>query len=152
MKYLRFFIVFIVFATIVIFFKKTGAKEDIRLNNVLNNNVELNGYVTNIKQSRNHAFGIIQLRLTHSSIKEFNKSLNDTVKNGIYPYRIEGSLAELYTIIPGGINEGDSVRLKSCEKNSHYYNVQTKQSSEGYIWVVANSTDIDFVKENTMFK
>jgi hypothetical protein len=152
MKYLRFVILFIVFATIVIYLEKTGAKEDIRINNVLNNNVELNGNITNIEQSRNHAFGIIQLRLTHSSVKEFNKTLNDTAKNGIYPYRIEGSLAELYTIIPHGLNEGDSVRLKSSEKNSHYYDVQTKQSSEGYIWVVTNSTDIDFVKENTIFK
>jgi hypothetical protein len=151
MKYLRFIILFFGFIGMVIYLNITGEEESNRINKALNNNVKFEGYIVDIKQSNNHAFGIIRLELTESSIGEFDKKIKDTLKNGIYPYRIKGTQAELYTIIPDGIDEGDIVKLKSSEKNCHYYNVKTKQNSEGYIWMITNDTDIDFVKENTIF-
>jgi len=148
MKYLRFIIIFIVFVGMIIYLKKTGKEEYTEKNKVLENNVNFSGQVIDIKQSNNHAFGIISLQITQSSVKEFN----DKLKNGIYPYRIQGNIAELYTIIPDGIQEGDIVDLKSKEKNSHFYYVKTKQKSEGYIWVITEPLDIAFVKKNTIFK
>ena len=147
MKYLRFFIVFVFFIVMVLYVNSTGSKEYDEENKVMENNVSFKGFVIDIKQSNNHAFGIISLKLTESSVKEFK----DSLKNGIYPYRLQGSLAELYTIIPDGINYGDSVSLKSTERNSHFYYVKTRQKSEGYIWVVTEPEDIEFVKNNTIF-
>lgn len=136
----------------VIYVDRVDAEDSNRINKALNNNVKFEGYIVDIKQSRNHAFGIIRLELTESSTGEFDKKINDTLKNGIYPYRIKGAQAELYTVIPDGIDEEDIVKLKSSEKKCHYYNVKTKQNSEGYIWMITNDTDIDFIKENTIFK
>jgi hypothetical protein len=151
MKYLRFIILFFGFIGMVIYLNITGEEESNRINKALNNNVKFEGYIVDIKQSNNHAFGIIRLELTESSIGEFDKKIKDTLKNGIYPYRIKGTQAELYTIIPDGIDEGDIVKLKSSEKNSNYYNVKTKENSHGEIWMITSDTDINFVKENTIF-
>ena len=151
MKYLRFIVLFVVFIGMIIYVNKVDAEDSNRINKALNNNVRFEGYIVDIKQSNNHAFGIIRLELTESSTGEFDKKINDTLKNGIYPYRIKGTQAELYTVIPDGIDEEDIVKLKSNEKNCHYYNVKTKQNSEGDIWMITNDTDIDFVKENTIF-
>jgi hypothetical protein len=30
--------------------------------------------------------------------------------------------------------------------------VKTKQKSEGYVWVITEPTDIEFVKENSIFR
>lgn len=139
---------FILFIGMIIYLKKTGTEEYAEKNKVLDNDVNFSGQVIGIKQSDNHAFGIISLQVTRSSVKDFN----DKLENGIYPYRIQGNIAELYTIIPDGIQEGDIVNLKSKEKNSHFYYVKTKQKSEGYIWVITEPLDINFVKENTIFK
>lgn len=148
MKYLRFFILFIVFIAIVMYVSSNGSDEYEGKNKVLDNNVSFAGNVTDVKQSNNHTFGIITLNLTKSNVKDFNGQLED----GIYPYRILGNTAELYTIIPDGIRIGNSVSLKSNEKNSHYYYVKTKQKSEGYVWVITEPTDIEFVKENSIFR
>ncbi len=139
---------FIVLVGMIIYLKKTGTQEYAKKNEVLDNDVNFSGHVIAVKQSNNHAFGIIILKIIQSNVNNFN----DKLKNSIYPYRIQENIAELYTIIPDGIQEGDIVNLKSKEKNSHFYYVKTKQKSEGYIWVITEPLDIDFVKENTIFK
>lgn len=148
MKYLKIFILFIGFICLSIYLDKNGDEEFERKNKVLNNNINFTGYVIKINESRNHAFGIINLKLTQSNVNKFNNEL----PNGIYPYRIQGNIAEIYTVIPDGLNNGDIVSLKSLEQNAHFYNIKTKEKSEGLIWVVTNSTDIEFIKENTIFK
>lgn len=148
MKYARYIIVLIVFIAIAVLLTRNGRKEYDTKNEALNNKIAFKGLVTDVNQSRNHAFGIIRLQLIESSAAIFDAKLNE----GMYPYKIKGKVAELYTIIPDGIDIGDSVSLKSSDKNAHYYNVKTKKNSEGYIWVITNDNDINFVQQNTIFK
>lgn len=148
MKYLKYIILFVCFIFISLYIDRNGNEEFVRKNKVLNNNINFTGKVIQINESRNHSFGIISLKLSQSNVNYFN----DKLKNGTYPYRIQENTAEIYTIIPDGLNNGDVVRLNSSEQNAHYYNVKTKKKSEGYIWVITNSTDTEFIKENSIFK
>ncbi|WP_300353286.1 hypothetical protein [Chryseobacterium sp.] len=146
MKYLRFIIMFIVFVGMVMYLKKTGTEEYVEKNKVLKNGVVLEGTITDIKISRNHSFGILTLSVNNSNVKDFSKKL----KEGIYPYRIKDKQAEIYLPIFAERQIGDSVKLISDKEIIYYKGVKTKD--EGEVYVITNSTDINFVKENTIFK
>jgi len=137
---------FIVFAGMVIYLKKTGTEEYAEKNKVLKNGVIFEGIVTDIKISRNHSFGILTLNIANSNVKNFSKKL----EAGIYPYQIKDKQAEIYLPIFTERQIGDSVKLIS-DKEIIYYNGK-KSKDEGEVYVITNPTDIDFVKENTMFK
>ncbi len=137
---------FIVFVGMVIYFKKTGTEEYAEKNKVLKNGVIFDGIVTDIKISRNHSFGILTLDIANSNVKNFSKKL----KEGIYPYQIKDKQAEIYLPIFTERQIGDSVKLIS-DKEIIYYNGK-KSKDEGEVYIITNPTDIDFVKENTMFK
>lgn len=132
----------------VILVNKCSAKAAVERDKVLNNNVEFKGYVIDFRASNNHAFGVIRLQLTESSVSVFN----DTIKKGIYPYRINGGIAELYTVIPADLDYDDTFNVKS---NSHEYDFESKKGHQKYIGelhIIENSSNIDFVKEKTEFK
>ncbi|WP_394664868.1 hypothetical protein [uncultured Chryseobacterium sp.] len=114
----------------------------------LKNNVEFEGYVTGFEQSNYHAFGVIHLKLTKSNVQKFNK----TIKNNIYPYRIQGTIAELYTTIPDGLQKLDVYKVSS---NTHQYTITYKSNNKSYtsdLYTIKDPYNIDFVKENTIFK
>lgn len=137
---------FIVFVGMIIYFKKTGTEEYVEKNKVLKNGVVFEGTVTDMKISRNHSFGILTLNLVNSNVKDFSKKLEE----GIYPYQIKEKKAEIYLPIFAERQIGDSVKLIS-DKEIIYYNGK-KSKDEGEVYVITNPTDIDFVKENTIFK
>jgi hypothetical protein len=56
-------------------------KQQEKYDKYLRNNIEFEGLITDIKRTRNHAFGIIQLKLTKSNVKYFR----DSVQEGIFP-------------------------------------------------------------------
>ncbi|CAI9679225.1 hypothetical protein HZQ11_00035 [Elizabethkingia anophelis] len=145
MKYLRFIVLFIIFIVIVMFLTKKGTGYAIERDKVLQNKIIVNGIVTNIKVSNNHNFGILTLNIVNSNIKEFKSQLS----RGIYPYKIQGKVAEIYSYIPAGISKGDKVELNSDEQKCHYYYVKTKEKFEGSIKVITDLTDINFFQENT---
>ncbi|MFC0427025.1 hypothetical protein [Chryseobacterium scophthalmum] len=146
MKYLRFIIMFIVFVGMIIFLKKTGTEEYAEKNKVLKNGVVFEGTVTDIKISRNHSFGILNLNIVNSNVQDFSKKL----EKGIYPYQIKGKQAEIYLPIFAERQIGDSVKVIS-DKEIIYYNGK-KSKDEGDVYIITNSADIAFVKENTIFK
>lgn len=146
MKYIRFIILIVIFVCIVVYFNKQSNVEQIESNNYLNNGIVFEGIVTGFKSSDNHAFGIIQLKITKSNVKYFNK----TLKNGIYPYRIKGVLAELYCTVSVERKLGDVVKVVSNE-STIYYNPE-KDTEQGSIYTITDIYNIDFVKENTIFK
>ncbi|OPB73655.1 hypothetical protein [Elizabethkingia ursingii] len=112
----------------------------------LRNNVEFEGYVTGFEQSNNHAFGIIRLQLTKWNTQNFNRE----IKEGIFPYRIEEGVAELYCTVSVERKKGDIVNLIS-NKQTIYYNPQDSKE-EGNIYIITDPVDINFVKKNTEFK
>lgn len=146
MKYLRFIILFIIFIGLVLYINKTGAEESVETNKVLKNGITFEGTVTDIKRSNNHSFGILTINIFNSSIKEFSKKLH----NGICPYQIKGREAELYLPIFIERQIGDSIKLISDKQTIYYKGKNSKD--EGDVYIITDQTNIDFVKENTIFK
>jgi hypothetical protein len=146
MRYLRFVILFIVFIGLIIYLSTTGTKEYTENNKILKTGIVFEGTVTDIKISNNHGFGILTVSVFNSNVKEFSKKL----KHGIYPYQIKRKQAEIYLPIFIERQIGDSVKLIS-DKQIIYYKGK-KSKDEGDIYIITEPTDIEFVKENTMFK
>lgn len=146
LKYLRYVILFGVLVAVVIYYNRSSDAAMKKSSEYLHNNVEFEGYVTGFEQSDNHAFGVIHLKLTKSNTLEFNK----IIKNGIYPYRIKGDIAELYCTVSVERKKGDIIKLVSNEQTI-YYNPQNSKE-EGSLFIITDTYNIAFVKENTMFK
>ncbi|MCJ7932442.1 MAG: hypothetical protein MUW56_02095 [Chryseobacterium sp.] len=146
LKYLWYIILLGFFVAIIIYYNKSSDIATKQSVQYLRNNVEFEGYVTGFEQSDNHAFGVIHLKLTKSNTQEFNK----VIKEGIYPYRIKGDIAELYCTVSVDRKKGDIVKLVS-EEQIVYYNPQNSKE-EGSIFIITDPYNIDFVKEHTVFK
>jgi hypothetical protein len=146
LKYLRYVILLGFLVAVVIYYNRNSDVAMKKSSEYLHNNVEFEGYVTGFEQSDNHAFGVIHLKLTKSNTPEFNK----IIKNGIYPYRIKGDIAELYCTVSVERKKGDIVKLVSNEQKI-YYNPQDSKE-EGSLFIITDTYNIAFVKKNTMFK
>ncbi|AQX07991.1 hypothetical protein BBD34_04740 [Elizabethkingia ursingii] len=146
MKYLKYLILFSFFIGIIIYYTKSSDIAMKESAEYLRNNVEFEGYVTGFEQSNNHAFGIIRLQLTKWNTQNFNRE----IKEGIFPYRIEEGVAELYCTVSVERKKGDIVNLIS-NKQTIYYNPQDSKE-EGNIYIITDPVDINFVKKNTEFK
>lgn len=145
MKYVRLIILFIVFVGLVLYVTKAGTKEYDKQSQVLKNGVVLEGFVTDIKKSRNHGFGILTVNVSNSTVKEFSKEL----KQGIYPYQIKDKKAEIYLPIYIERQIGDHVQLISDRQIIYYKGKKTED--EGEVYIITNPSDIDFVKKNSVF-
>ncbi|KUY30523.1 hypothetical protein ATB96_14930 [Elizabethkingia ursingii] len=146
MKYLKYLILFSFFIGIIIYYTKSSDIAMKESAEYLRNNVEFEGYVTGFEQSNNHAFGIIRLQLTKWNTQNFNRE----IKEGIFPYRIEEGVAELYCTVSVERKKGDIVNLIS-NKQTIYYNPQDSKE-EGNIYIITDPVDINFVRKNTEFK
>lgn len=146
MKYLRFIILFIILIGVVIFLTRTGSQEYTEKNKLLKNGIIIEGVVTSIKRSHNHSFGILAINVTKSSVTEFSSQIPD----GIYPYKIKGKYAEIYLPIYIQREIGDHIKLIS-DKEIIYYDGK-KSKDEGEVYIITNSEDIDFVKQNSSLK
>jgi hypothetical protein len=131
---------------LIIYLSTTGTKEYTENNKILKTGIVFEGTVTDIKISNNHGFGILTVSVFNSNVKEFSKKL----KHGIYPYQIKRKQAEIYLPIFIERQIGDSVKLIS-DKQIIYYKGK-KSKDEGDIYIITEPADIEFVKENTMFK
>lgn len=146
MRYLLYVILLIGFFYLIFYYNQKSGEETIKLNDSLNNNVLFEGVVVRIQKSTNHAFGIITLKHVRSSVDKFNKQ----IKGGIYPYRVTGDSAELYCTVSVDRKLGDSVKVVSKDLTI-YYNPQ-KSKEEGSLYVITDPYNIEYVKENTVFK
>lgn len=113
----------------------------------MTNGLEFKGDVTAIHTSRNHSFGVISINIDRIDMGNF---VDTALKGGIYPYKIKGGKAELYGIIPDGIQTGDSITVISSKKKAIYYYIVSKERYEGYIGVVVDPNDIEYAKNNSM--
>ena len=148
LRYLKYIIIIAFFPLVFIFYNKSADAARKESAEYLQNNVKFEGYVTDFKQSNNHAFGVIYLKLTKNNTQSFNKIWT----KGIYPYRINGDIAELYTTIPDGLQKLDSYIINS---NAHVYRYTEKIDNKSFtsdLYIIVDPYDIDFVKANTLFK
>jgi hypothetical protein len=139
-----FIILFVCLITLVFYF---GNKTSQRENGLLKNNVFFKGIVKNIQVSDNHAFGIISLILDSANIKEFDSKISTEM----YPYKVIGKNAELYTSIPAGLEIGDTVTVNS-NILKEFYKTKSKQRYEGSLQMVTGDINIDYIKNNSFFK
>jgi hypothetical protein len=145
---IKFFVLSVLFITGLLILAIISEEESLQTNKALNNNVDFKGYVIDFRTSNNHAFGVIRLQLTESSVATFN----DTLKTGIYPYRINGDIAELYTTIPDGLDYYDTFKVHS---NSHKFDFVSKTGHVKYtsdLFIIEDSYNIEFVKKETQFE
>lgn len=143
MKYLRYIILFTLFVIFIIFYSKSSNNSD----EYLKNNIKFEGYVTGFKQSNNHAFGIIYLKITKSNVKEFDNMKGQK----IYPYRIKENVAELYTTIPDGLQKFDIYKIDS---NKGEYSVTYRIENKSYtskLYIIKDPLNINFIKKYTMW-
>lgn len=148
LRYLKYIIIIAFFPTVFFYYNKSADVARKESAEYLQNNVKFEGYVTDFKQSNNHAFGVIYLKLTKSNTQQFNKIL----PKGIYPYKIKGDIAELYTTIPDGLQKSDIYIIIS---NAHEYRFIDKSDNISYVsdlYIIVDPYDIDFVNANTLFK
>lgn len=142
-------IVVIVFICLVSYCYHSGKERTIVRDEVMFNDLLLQGEVIEIKTSRNHSFGILLLELDSVNTGRFVDTL---LKEGIYPYKVKARKAEVYVGIPAGIQKGDKVIVDSNKKMAFYHYIKEDKHYNGDIGVVIDPSDIDYVKENTSFK
>lgn len=143
---MRYIILLIIFICLVIYCNKQSQRQINKSNDYLINNIEFEGTITKLRISSNHAFGIIELKLTKSSIEDFDEK----IKKGIYPYKIKGDTAELYCTVSIDRKIGDIVKVVSNEQTV-YYNPQNS-TEEGSLYIQTDPYNISFVNDNTLFK
>lgn len=147
-KAFKMIILIILFIVVLLFWGIISTDEGIKRDKVLDNNVEFKGYVNDLRTSNNHRFGIIQLKLTESSVNMFI----DSLENGIYPYKIIGDVAEIYTTVPADLDYNDTITVRS---KSHEIEFESTKNHPKYIselHVIEYSGNIDYVKEKTLFE
>lgn len=145
-NWIRFPILISLFIIIVISVNINGSEDAKNRDKVLNNNVIFKGYVIDYRVSNNHRFGIIQLKLTESSVNIFS----DSLQNGIYPYKIFGDIAELYTTI-GDLDYNDTITVKSKSQKIIYEATREYPKYVSELNVIEDSENIKFVKKKTFF-
>jgi hypothetical protein len=139
--YLNFPIIIIVISVNI-----NGSEDAKNRDKVLNNNVTFKGYVIDYRVSNNHRFGVIQLKLTESSVKIFN----DSLQNGIYPYKIFGDIAEMYMTI-GDLDYDDTIAVKLKSQEIIYEATKDHPKYISELNVIKDSENIKFVKKKTFF-
>jgi hypothetical protein len=144
--FLKFIITLAFFSVIIIYYNKSSDTAMEQSKQLLHNNIEFEGFVTDFEESSNHGFGVIYLELTKSNIQDFNK----IPEKGIYPYRINEKTAELYCTVFPNIKKGDTIKTVSNEAMI-YYNPQESDAKAG-LYIIHDFYNIGFVKENTKFK
>ena len=148
LKYLRYVVLLGFLVAVVIYYNRSSDVAMKKSSEYLHNNVEFEGYVTGFEQSDNHAFGVIHLKLTKSNTPEFNK----IIKNGIYPYRINGDIAEIYTTISADLDYYDTISVNS---KSHEIEFKATKSHKRYVsdlYVIEDPGNIKYVKKKTDFE
>lgn len=146
-NWIRFPILIFLFIVMIISVNITGEEAARKRDKVLNNNVSFKGYVVDYRVSNNHRFGIIQLKLTESSVNIFN----DSLQSGIYPYKILGDVAEVYTTISGDLDYYDTISVKSKSEEIIYEQTKSHPKYISELNVIEDSGDIKYVKKKTLF-
>lgn len=132
-----------------VYYTRSTAREEAKREKYLENNIVFEGHIIALARSNNHAFGIIQLKLTKCNVKAFHKTLSTKFTTWYYPYQIQDSIAELYCSVSSMRKIGDFVKVVSNQKTI-YYNPATSKET-GHLYLTNSSYDRDFVKEHTVF-
>lgn len=135
------------FLIFIYFINKSSNIEVKNSEELMKNNIEFSGTITNLNISNNHAFGIMQLKIDKTNKTKFNPIVNDK----LFPYAINDSIAEIYHFIPLELKKGYKAIIKSNTKTISFYD-KDRFLFEWEISIVSSETDKKFVKENTILK
>jgi hypothetical protein len=117
-------------------------------NRILKNDLSFRGTVLSVKKSNNHNFGILLLQLDTTNKSRFV----DTLKAGIFPYRLQNGLGEIYMHVADGVQKGDEIIIDSNKQKAYYYLKAERKHYEESISLINYSGDIQFVRNNTIFR
>ncbi|GAB3517335.1 hypothetical protein GCM10027442_36470 [Emticicia fontis] len=112
----------------------------------LHNNIEFEGLVTDLKRTNNHSFGIMQLKLLSTNVEYFN----DSVPEGIFPYRIQGDIAEVYGTVSYERKLNDTLKIVSNERRIYINSFSSKETSD--LTIIYDFNDRAFVRKNSILK
>ncbi|QNK62557.1 hypothetical protein H7F33_18790 [Pedobacter sp. PAMC26386] len=101
------------------------------------------------KISGNHSFGVLLLKV--DSVEK-GKFIDTLLKQGIYPYKIRGGMAEVYTCVPYNIQKGTKVVVDSDKKTVFYHYIVENKDYKGNLLVVENPYDIEYANAHAIFK
>jgi hypothetical protein len=149
MRYIYLVVLVIVFVSLVAYCCHSGEKRLEIRDRVMLNGLFIKGKVLAVKTSKNHSFGILLLKVDSLNTGKFADTI---LKEGIYPCKIAKGKAEIYVAISDGIQVGDEVIVDSDKKTASYHYIKENKHYEGYLGVVIDPYDIEYVKENTVFK
>lgn len=149
MKYLYLVILFIVFVSLLAYCYHSGEERMDKSNQVMSNNLMIKGRILDIKISGNHNFGILLLKVDSANIRKF---VDTQLQGGIYPYKIKNGRAEIYLNVPDGLQNGDEAIVDSDKKTVFYHYKAENRHAESNLLVVDDPYNIEYVKENTVFK
>lgn len=147
---LRMLIGLVVFVSMTILIWRGSTKEYNKWDLLLNNNIIVQGKVSNIKNSHNHDFGIILVQLDSANLKDFN---GHTTGDVIYPYKIKNGKAELYVDIPYELVIGDRIIMNSNERGGRGYDNDTLSRKKGVsVQMLSDYNELNYIRNNTDLK
>lgn len=126
---------------------KWGKKESKINDELLKNNVVIEGVIESIKISNNHCFAIIYVKNIETNTKTFNQKLN----RKYFPYAIRNGESEIYAHICDFKNIGDTITLNSNEKIITIKHNSNGEKSIRDIGIVSEEDDIEYIKLNSTF-
>jgi len=136
-------LIVLIFALFAAFFAvniwKSEKKES---DNLMQNGVVFTGTILNLNASKNHAFGVIKLKINNTS------SLNFINSNIIYPYQIKDSIAEVYHTITYKLHKGMIVKVDSNKKKVFFFDSDSLIYSSD-ITTITDDIDKNFVLGNS---
>lgn len=141
------FILLILMLIISLLLIKFWNTEKLESEKMLSNNIKFEGVITKLNISKNHAFGIITLKILKANVKEFSPSIH----NDIYPYAIRDSVAEIYHYVSPTLKIGMRVELDSEKKNIKFYDKDVFMYDSD-IAIISEELDIKFVQDNSLIK
>lgn len=149
MKYIYWVVLLAGFISLVAYCNHAAEKRMEIIDRVMQNDLVIRGKLVDTKTSSNHSFGILLLNVDSVKTGKFRDTM---LEHGRYPYKIKDGKAEIYLHVPYGIQKGDQVIIDSDKKTAFYHYSRGNKVYTGDLGVVVDPYDIDYVKENTIFK
>lgn len=140
-------VIMIVVGTLLLFaMYKFDAKRYHKFDARLTNHVRFSGEVISLDVSRNHAYGVIGIKVDGANITAFN----DSVKSAVFPYKIRNGYAEFYGYVPIEAKVGFRAVLDSDKRILNIYDHDKLVTRSG-IAISFEDDNVEFVRRTAKF-
>jgi hypothetical protein len=137
----------LILATMVFLWYHFGTRKH-ELFEVIEGNVYLRGQVVNVKTSRNHLFGIVQVILDSSSLDY----TVDEKEQANLPFRIKNDTAEIYKMICAEDSIGYLLSLNGAANVVIVTDKTGRIASQAASHLIHSNVDRAYIRENTAIR